>query len=258
MTAAPSPLWIANARGQRLAARLHGAPSEGLAISCHGMLSTKDGNKHQLLATYLHELGVPLLRFDFAGRGESDGKLYDLAYSHEVEDLDAVIEYFWRQGVKRFAVFGSSMGGAVAYLTAARDERIVAVASLAAVAHPELVAERHPEAAELWQRGQAAPTDEGGIGPGFLEDALQQSVIASVSVLRGPVLVIHGEKDDIVPPSDAHDIAAAARQASLEMVPGADHRFSREVHLRPALRRIAAFLATALHREPGPTDAYPI
>ncbi|HET6345340.1 MAG TPA: dienelactone hydrolase family protein, partial [Myxococcota bacterium] len=61
-----------------------------------------------------------------------------------------------------------------------------------------------------------------------------------------PILVIHGEEDTVVPPSDAHDIASAARQARLELVPGADHAFSRPAHLRPMIRGVATFLADAL------------
>src|SRR5688572_13155365 len=110
-----------NPRGQTLVGAVNGAIADALVISCHGMLSNKDGPKHLLLARQLEERRVPVLRFDFAGRGESDGSLYDLTFSNEVEDLAAAIDAFAARGVTRFAVFGSSMGGAVALLAAARD-----------------------------------------------------------------------------------------------------------------------------------------
>ena len=50
-------------------------------ICCHGMLATKDGLKHQELADSLAERGLTTLRFDFAGRGESDGDVFDLTYT---------------------------------------------------------------------------------------------------------------------------------------------------------------------------------
>jgi len=58
-----------------------------------------------------------------------------------------------RPWVERFGVFGSSMGGAVALLAAARDGRVCAVATLAAVAHPALIVERYqsrPTAGSVW------------------------------------------------------------------------------------------------------------
>jgi hypothetical protein len=50
----------------------------------------------------------------------------------------------------------------------------------------------------------------------------------------------------VIPSADAHDIASVARNASLELVAGADHRFSRPEHLRPAMRQVADFLTRSL------------
>ncbi len=229
-----------------LAARVHGSCTDSLAISCHGMLSTKDGDKHVMLAAELERLGVATCRFDFSGRGESQGSLFDLSYSTELTDVQAVIEHFAHRGVQRFALFGSSMGGAVALLAAARDERIVAVATLAAVAHTELIDERHPEEARSWHQLGYVDTPAGRIGRAFYDDALAHDVLSAVRIVRAPILVLHGDRDEIVPVSDAHDIASTARNASLDIVYGADHRFSNPVHLRPALRCIASFLAASL------------
>jgi pimeloyl-ACP methyl ester carboxylesterase len=224
-------------------ALLDGDLDGAVVISCHGMLSSKNGTKHELLAGLLAERGISTLRFDFAGRGESDGALFDLSYSNEMEDLSDVIDQLAARQVNRFGLFGSSMGGAVALMTAARDERVVALATLAAVAHPESVEDRYAAEVASWRERGWFETGEGRIGAGFIEDAAQHNLIASVRVLRAPILVLHGDNDEVVPCSDAHDIAAAARNVSLEIVMGADHRFSDPVHLRPAMARVADFLA---------------
>jgi uncharacterized protein len=238
------PLVFTNRRGQKLAGILHGEPGPRMALSCHGMMSDKNGKKHVLLAQALAALGIPMLRFDFAGRGESEGELFDMSYSNEMQDLDAAIEALAGLGGQRFGVFGSSMGGSVALLSAARDERIVALATLAAVAHPEWVCERHPAECSVWRsRGYIDIAPEGRLGRAFLDDSLAHDVIAAVRILRAPLLVIHGEDDEVVPASDAHDIATAARCAELDIVMGADHRFTDPVYLRPAIQQIARFLA---------------
>lgn len=234
--------FFRNRRGQTLAGNLQGPIQKRMAILCHGMLSTKDGHKHLLLEKRFAAKGMSSFRFDFAGRGESEGTLFEMTYSHEKEDLFAAIEYLVGQGAEEFVVFGSSMGGAVAYLCAAREERIVKVATLAAVGQPAEIEERYGKTCADWRRDGFLELEEGRLGVGFLEDAIQHSVVSAVTVLRAPILVVHGVEDEVVPVSDAHDIASAARNASLHLVDGADHRFSQEVHLRPALDRIVEFL----------------
>jgi alpha-beta hydrolase superfamily lysophospholipase len=235
-----------NQRGQRLVGELHGTPNRVAAICCHGMLAYRGSTKHLMLAEMLAERGLATLRFDFAGRGESDGNLFDLSYSNNMEDLFAAIEFLAAGGVERLGLFGSSMGGAVALLAAAREERVVAVATLAAVARPELMAERHHVDVEQWRARGYLDTDEGRVGIGLYDDALSHDVCAAVAVLWAPILVLHGDCDTVVPPSDGHDIATAARNASLEMVLGADHTFSNPIHLRPAMRQVADFLTAEL------------
>ncbi|MEO0811991.1 MAG: alpha/beta hydrolase [Myxococcota bacterium] len=238
---------ITNRRQQRLAGVVHGElGAEYAAILCHGMLSTKDSPKHVALARRLAAAGVATVRFDFAGRGESDGTLFDLSYSNEIEDLDAVVEWLWARGVKRIGIFGSSMGGAVALLTASRDERVVAVATMAAVAHPGAMEERYPTQTQDWRDKGYIDSQEGRIGVGFLDDAQTHDVSSAVSVLLAPILVVHGTEDEIVPTSDAHDIACAARRASLLEVEGADHRFTRREDLEEALSQIESFLTSEL------------
>lgn len=72
-----------------------------------------------------------------------------------------------------------------------------------------------------------------------------------------PVLLLHGEADREIPASQAqslHDrLAAAGETVQLAVLPGAGHRFAEDAlgtHLRPALDRIAAFLAEHA-REPA-------
>ena len=243
-----APVRFTNRRGQALAGVLHGEPKGRAVVCCHGMLSDKDGTKHRLLAGALEERGIACLRFDFAGRGASEGRLYDMTYAHETEDLEAALQFLAAVGVERFGLFGSSMGGAVALLVAARDERVRAVATLAAVGHPALIVERYPHESESFERRGYIETVEGRIGRELFDDARNHDVIAAVGVVRAALLVLHGEADEVVPVADAHDIAVAARNVTLAIVPGADHRFSDPAHLRPAMAQATAFLAEHLAR----------
>lgn len=235
-----------NRRGETLVGILHGEPNGRVVISCHGMLSGKDGVKHTRLATELARQGVALLRFDFAGRGESQGDIFNLSYSNAIEDLDAAIDWLWKQGEPRIGLFGSSMGGAVALLAAARDERVVAIATLAAVGHPAAIADRYPDQAEAFETQGYVDSAAGRIGRGFFDDALQHDVVDAVAIVRAPILVMHGTEDRVVPQTDALDIATAAQNATLDLIDGGDHQFHNELFLRPAMRRVAEFLVSHL------------
>lgn len=246
----PTPARVSwtNRRGQRLVGMLHGRLPGPLVISSHGMLSNKEGTKHQLLADCLAADDVALLRFDYSGCGESEGELFEMSYTGRLEDLQATMDWAFQAGAGALGLFGSSMGGAVSYLAAARDERVQAIATLGAVAHTEDMNARYPSALEAWAERGYREDIHGASGQAFVDDALTHDVLACVGILRAPVLVLHGERDGVIPVSDAHDIATAARSASLEIVPGADHRFSSPTHLRPAMRQVGAFFAEHLVR----------
>lgn len=236
-----------NRRGEKLVGILHGEPRGRAVISCHGMLSGKDGVKHTRLAAELERHDIALLRFDFAGRGESQGKLFDMSYSNAIEDLDAAIDWFQKQhGITRVGLFGSSMGGAVALLTAARDERVVVIATLAAVGYPSAIADRYPDQVRAFEEQGWCDSPNGRIGRGFLDDAVQHDVVSAVAIVRAPILIMHGTDDEVVPQTDALDIASAARNATLDLVDGGDHQFHNEQFLRPAIRRVAEFLVSKL------------
>ncbi len=241
----PRTVRFTNCRGERLVGILHGELGRTAAICCHGMLSTKDSAKHTRVAETLAAEGIAALRFDFAGCGESEGDFAETSYSSRVDDLKAAVEHLVGLGAERLVLFGSSMGGAVALLTAARDERIVAIATLAAVGYPAHIEERHPEMVAAIREQGFVDTPQGRIGRTFVDDALLHDVISAVRVLLAPVLAIHGGEDEIVPVWDSHDIATAARNASLLIIDGADHRFSDPDHLQPAIDEIVQFLRKA-------------
>jgi|MDSW01.2.fsa_nt_gb pimeloyl-ACP methyl ester carboxylesterase len=234
-------IYFKNSRGQELAGIVEGESSEVGVICCHGMLSVKDGPKHSQIVSGVADKGMMGMRFDFAGRGESDGHIFDLTYSNQIEDLAAAIGWMSAQGVRRIGVFGSSMGGAVALLTAAEQDIVSAVATVAAVAYPKLLTRRYPDEVADWKERGFIEIEGVKIGSQFIEDARRQDVIGAVIKADVPLLVIHGLEDRVVPVSDADDIAAAAESVSMCLVEGADHRFSGARHLKMLVDDVVDF-----------------
>ncbi len=226
--------WRSSA-GTPVTGFLHTGMGRAMAIACHDLHGSRDSGFNLALGRALERAHIPLLRFDFAGHGMRRGEAAAPSYSQQMQEVDDLLSHLSRRGAQRFVLFGSGTGGSVAYLSAARDERIAAVASVGAVGRPAQLLQR-PSFAQLCQAGPRLP-------PEFYRDSLAHDVVQAVRVLRAPILVLHGEADGLVPSSEAHDLACAARRASLELVLGGDHSLSQPQHLRPAVRRVASFLA---------------
>lgn len=241
------------AAGLELAGRLHlpeRPPAAGVVI-CHGMLSHKDSDKHLALAQRLCAAGLAALRFDFQGRGQSPGDMLELTYSRQLVEARAAAALLRRDaGVRRLGLAGSSMGGAVAVLLAASGEPpVAALATMAAVGRPGRLGERMIDAEQLaaWQRRGWIDFDGQRVGWAWLEDGRRSDVIAAAGRIGCPWLLLHGERDEVVPPEDGRLLAAAAGgRAALELVAGADHRFSDPALRERAVARVADFLSRQL------------
>src|SRR6478672_7820048 len=130
---------FSNGRGEWLAGIAHyprDRSGNSAVILCHGMESNKDSDKLILLARTLAEHGVFALRFDFTYCGESSGSFADITCSGEVEDLRAAFD-FVAHSFRKIAIFGSSMGGTVALLFAAKEASVAGLVTFAAPVHPE-------------------------------------------------------------------------------------------------------------------------
>jgi pimeloyl-ACP methyl ester carboxylesterase len=220
--------------GSLLHGILHGGIGYSMVVQCQRLGADLDNSESQLLTQALARCRLPLLQLEFAGHGKSAGSFAATTYSAQVQQLDAALNYLGRRNAQTFVLFGAGMGGSVAYLAAARDERIVGVASMSAIGRPAAHLPLPPLASRL--------------GPTFAVDAAAHDVVAAVRILRAPILVIHGDQDDQVSSQEAEDLASSASAASLELVFGADHLFSEPGQRRLAIRRAASFLDETARR----------
>ena len=189
-----------------------------------GNISSRLGNLKQL-----HDsLGVNVFLFDYRGYGQSQGTPSEKGF---YLDAEAALAYLNSRGdvrSDRIVYFGRSLGGAVAVELAGRrpayglilESTFPSISFVARQAYPIL---------PTWfvrriLRGRY--------------DAL--SKIAGVTV---PVLILHGDKDDIVPLDAGRRLFEAAREPKqFHVIPGAGHNDTYIVGGEPYFARLARFL----------------
>jgi len=146
----------------------------------------------------LHPTGFNLIAFDSRSHGSSDadGTSSMLKFS---ADLRAALDEAIRRGADpgKLGVLGLSVGGAAAIDAAAHDERIRAVITVGAFAHPGDLMR-----AELRDKGLPSilvPVIlryvEHSIGARLDEIAPERQI----PTITAPVLLVHGENDVVVP-----------------------------------------------------------
>ena len=194
---------------------------QGLAVLfLHGWGSH---NQHMLMP-YLGWLarGHTVLAFDMENHGESPAGATTMG-PRELLDAHTAADFLKGRGYKRLVLMGTSMGGAVAIDLAAEEPAVAGVITDGAFSRPEVVVASH-----LGRHGYPFPgllADVTLAELGWRTGTSEARAIDHVARLRGrPLLMIHGEKDHVVPVEDAKRLFAAAREPKqLWLVPGADH-----------------------------------
>lgn len=164
--------------------------------------------------------GFSVLLLDARCHGASEGEAFT-SLPRFAQDIEAGLDWLARQpqvDATRLAVIGHSVGAGAALLSATRRDDIRAVVSISAFAHPKevmrrLMASHHiPYFPVGWyvlrHVQQVIGTQFDDIAP-----------LRSMGLVRCPVLLVHGEADDLVPFADAQRLRAAGHPGQVELLP---------------------------------------
>lgn len=237
-----------NCRGETLVGVLHHAGEErkaGSVILCHGMESDKNSDKLIVLSRRLAASGIATLRFDFSYVGESGGKFENITYSGEVEDLRAAFDRMQDEYPGKTAILGSSMGGTVALMFAAQEPRVAALVTIAAPLHPENFPKRILTARQIKKWRDRGHTLYNGrrLNVTLLEDLERIQVADAVRQIRCPVLILHGDADEVVPVAEAFELHDCINHVKrLSILKDTDHRLANPAGTRQAMAEAVAWL----------------
>ena len=214
-----------------------------LVILSHGFGGNHTGNREY--ADYFVKQGFAVYNLDFCGGGygsKSAGTMLEMSVLTEAEDLNAAVDRFLAD--ERFScimLWGASQGGFVSgYVAARRPADIRALV----MEFPAIVLQDNARK-DLLPDGTFPETSSVlgvKISRKYNEDAVSFDYYEHIAAYTGPVLILHGDKDPIVPLSYSERAAEVLENAELIVYPGQGHGFmgSQRKH---AMQKEAEFFA---------------
>lgn len=246
-------MWKTSEGLEMVGALSRSGGTDTCVIICHGFRSSKDSLKGRRLQEFFDTQDIASLRLDFYGHGESGGDWGDITLTRAVDQVVRASEAL-RPNFTRFALVGSSFGGAVALLATPRIGGLLCTALIAPVSDYSGRDERKlgPEGMDEWRRSgvREYPANRGG-GPyrlryGFYEDALTHDEYAVARSITTPVLVVHGDADTSVPVDQSRRLAQELPRASYLELAGAGHGFDEGSSFEEMLGMVSGFLQQRL------------
>lgn len=216
-------VWLRAEDGTRLFGwYVENPAAPAVLLWCHGNAGNIIHRLHNLAELY--RTGFSVFLFDYRGYGRSEGRP-----SEEGVCLDALAAHRYvtatrRVPPERLILFGRSLGAAVA-----GDLAVKRPAAGLVLESP------FPSVAAVVRAHYFGLPLHWLLGSDF-------DLLGKLRLISIPVLVIHGDRDDIIPLDLGRAVFEAAREPkSLYVIPGADHNDTYVVGGQPYFRRLRQF-----------------
>lgn len=222
-----------------------------MALIMHGITADKNRPLLREIADHLRDENVASVRFDFNGHGESDGAFKDMTVPSAISDARTFLDYVRTDPhVRDIYLIGHSMGGVVASMLAGMYPDIVKKLVLLApaavlrddaingqVQGNEFNPHRIPDM--LLLHGQE-------LGGFYLRSARHLPIYETAADFTGPVNIIQGTNDQVVPQKYAEKYEQIYANSKLHLIKNADHRFS-DAYQDQAVKLTSDFLKPSFY-----------
>ena len=228
-----------------------------LVIVCHGFNEDKDKDLVTGFCKALNREDFNAFRFDFSGNGESEGSFENSCFTKEADDLNSVINFFAKKNYHIKSVVGYSTSGTVAILQVARDERIKSIIVVAPRIYPskstmakkiekkynktlsEIIKDpkiKYPITTQF-RKGKRSFSRQ------YVEEIAISDVLVYLKQIKAPILMLHGNKDQIVNIGETKDaFQAGNKPKTFVEIDGADHTFSNPVQMEEMIYKALHWL----------------
>jgi len=214
-----------------------GKPANAAVLVHGGGVTRHESGFFTRLASGLAEAGIPSLRFDIRGHGESEGRQEDLTISGVVNDIRSAVEHIRAEtGSHQASVIGASFGGGISAFYASRYpeqvNRLVLVNPL--LNYKKRLVDDKPywqdehigrdAGEELASQGFIPHSPTFKLGRALLNEVFYIQPHLALGQVTAPTLIVHGTKDTFVPiESSRRAISSFAGESRLVEIDGAQH-----------------------------------
>ena len=240
------PCFLALGGDRRIAYRYRQGSGPTL-LFLPGYASDMLGSKAEALDALAEQHGLPLLRFDYSGTGESAGRFADGTLDAWLDEAEQVAKL----APGPLLLVGSSMGGWLALHLAERlQARVIGLVGIAAA--PDFTSWGYSEAEkrQLVAQGELRRANPYGGEASlttlrFWQSGERMTLLDRTINYAGPVRLLHGDEDAEVP----LDIGVrtkdrlASADVQLTVVKGGNHRLSAPHELALLKETVLALLA---------------
>jgi alpha-beta hydrolase superfamily lysophospholipase len=244
---------------------LQGHRADAAVVLCHGFKGFREFAFFPTLARAAAARGFAAVTFDFSHNGiGADGAdtfsalplFGEQTHTRNVDEIRRVMDALSSGALlgrpaRRMGLLGHSRGGGEAVLAAARDTRVDALVTWAAIA--DIPARWTAEQVATWSAGGTVLIENGRtkqempVGPAYWHDVeanrARLDIAAAAARVTVPWLIVHGDADPTVPVDEGRRLFDAAGEATeLLVVEGGDHVFGARhpyAGATPELRTVA-------------------
>ena len=209
----------------------------------HGHGGSKDENTgFGGIAKALAEAGIASIRMDFPGCGDSTEPFTENTLSNMIADSNAAKDYLvanYPVDADKLGILGYSMGGLIAAeIVSQEDNPYQAVVLLSgALVDVETLAPNLFGSMETYEELKATAEKDGfatfttiygqtqDLSKAWFDDMEAADGIADIQKFDGPVMIMYGDKDEMVTPEMNQAVAQVMPEAQVVIVPDADHGY---------------------------------
>ena len=227
-----------------------------MVILMHGIFASKNINPTPALARGLAKAGIASIRFDFDGHGQSDGRRQDMTIEKEIADAKAIWDFIQTLPyVEGVGLLGHSQGGVVASMTAGRLAAAgIAPDGVVLIAPGSVIKEACQGGKFFNARFDPADPPEFirclvfmKLGREYLLTTQQLDIYGTAAAYKGPVLLLHGSRDGIVPMWCSERFKKTYGDlATLQVVEGENHTITR--HRKEVVASTVAFFKKTFNK----------
>ncbi len=221
-------------------------------IFLHGFPSSCQGYSASRILQAAAKIPYLVLTFSFSHSPPSEGKFEDKLMSREVEDIKSAINFLEKNySYQQLVLMGHSTGAIDAALYAHKDKRIGKVILSGAVSDLRNAVRydfTDEQVRDFWKRGSIVYDRPGKwvhkhkLKKKFYDEFFTLNIPAAIKKYKRPLLIIHGEKDQI-PVQEPQALFKMANQPKkLVIIRDADHSFTQPEHFKKVLKVIKEFI----------------